>query len=311
MPIRIFVVLLPSLLVASVAAAQNGLPRVIASDFHTNHSGRLFSFGLSQPESTTDIGPLAGPAFLLGLETFEGLDHSSLVGLSADHRFWRIDSATGAHTEVGLASIPWPQNWAGLARNPNTGELFAAANCFQPCDGSRLYRVAPDYQSVSLIGMMTNVNVIIDIAFDNDGLLYGLDIAPDQLVLLDPGTATGTVVGPVGFNANFGQGMDFDRRTNTLFLFSYSLDTSRAELRSVDTLTGYSEFIGNIGDSTFFTVEGVIEEAPPSVLEIPTLSTTSSLILILILGAYGVRTAMRMAACPFAPAGGRAARVRR
>ena len=50
-------------------------------------------------------------------------------------------------------------------------------------------------------------------------------------------TGAATLVGPIGINANFAQGMDFDWATNTLYATMY-VGTGVGAYVAIDTTTG-------------------------------------------------------------------------
>jgi hypothetical protein len=106
---------------------------------------------------------------------------------------------------------------------------------------STLYTVDPATGETTVIGSITNGTCIIDIAINAAGELYGVDIVSDNLVQIDSSTGAGTVVGSVGVNANYAQGMDFDEVSGTLYWASY---TASGELRVIDTTTGASTLVG-------------------------------------------------------------------
>jgi hypothetical protein len=70
--------------------------------------------------------------------------------------------------------------------------------------------------------MPIETGIVIDIAINAAGDLYGLTLGTDSLVSIDPVTGVGTVIGPIGLNANFAQGMDFDPATGDLYAAVYT-----------------------------------------------------------------------------------------
>jgi hypothetical protein len=55
------------------------------------------------------------------------------------------------------------------------------------------------------------------------------------------------VIGSIGFDANYGQGMDFDSVTGTMYLAAFNNATFQAEFRAVDLATGNTVFLGALG----------------------------------------------------------------
>lgn len=131
-------------------------------------------------------------------------------------------------------------SWTGMAAAPD-GFLYLVSS---DVNATALYRVDAHAGASTFIGFVQNAYALIDIAFNAHGELYGLDIVQNALMRIDPKTAKGTIVGDVGFNANFAQGMGFDTRHNILYLAAYNDTASRSELRIADTTTGETTLIG-------------------------------------------------------------------
>ncbi len=71
-----------------------------------------------------------------------------------------------------------------------------------------------------------------------------------MLVSIDKSTGAGTVIGSIGFDANFGQGMGWDAATDTLYMAAFNGGAFQAELRAVDRTTGNTTLIGVLGATT-------------------------------------------------------------
>ncbi len=170
---------------------------------------------------------------------FLGNDFSQMYVLDYDTNvFYTVDTATGGATRIG-AAVPFGV-WTGMSGGPD-GTLYASSS-----DGGRsyLYEIAPATGALRLIGEISHASSIIDIAINAEGKMYGLDIDDDVLVSIDPKTGEGRVIGPVGFSANYAQGMDFEEESGALYLAAYDGRSSRGELRVVDLETGSSALVG-------------------------------------------------------------------
>ncbi len=77
--------------------------------------------------------------------------------------------------------------------------------------------------------------------------MYGFDLVNDSLMSIDKATGAGTIIGSLGFDANFGQGMDWDSATGQLYLAAFNNGTGQAELRIADTTTGNTALVGALG----------------------------------------------------------------
>ncbi len=199
-------------------------------------AGELGTFMSDAPGVWTTVGgigiggPYAGD-FLNG-------DFSQMYVIDYDTSgFYVVDTATGAATLIGTSTSQSGQSWTGMAGAPD-GTLYAAST-----NGSQsyLYTVDPATGATTVVGEITNAPVIIAIAVNADGQMYGVDIGSDVLVAIDPATGAGTVVGSTGFSANYAQGMDFEEESGVLYWAAYG---SSGELRIIDTATGASTSVG-------------------------------------------------------------------
>ena len=87
---------------------------------------------------------------------------------------------------------------------------------------SYLYTINTANGTATTVGRIYNAPVIIDIAINADGEMYGVDIGNDNLIRINTSNGSGTVVGSIGFDANYVQGMDFDPATGVLYLAAYN-----------------------------------------------------------------------------------------
>jgi uncharacterized membrane protein len=188
------------------------------------------------PGTWNVIGNIAGSTFFAG--DFVGGDFSTLYVLNYnDSTLYAVDTATAGVTAIGPATPNGGETWSG-ATGAADGTFFAAATT---CGASTLYTVDVATGDVTEIGAITNGPCIMDIAINAEGELYGVDIADDNLVQIDPATGAGTVVGSLGVSANYAQGMDFEEETGVLYWAAY---TTQGELRVIDTTTGASALVG-------------------------------------------------------------------
>ncbi len=157
-----------------------------------------------------------------------------------------IDLTTGAFT--GLVPCVAPVDiWTGLTIDPVSGVFYAS-------DATDLYTIDPATGNYTLIGPF-GTSLMIDIAMNTNGEMYGHDIGTDSIYSIDPTTGVATLIGPTGYNANYAQGMDFDNDDGTLYIFLYiggganvfgtvDLSTGAVSPLAVDDPTG--EFEGAV-----------------------------------------------------------------
>ena len=202
-------------------------------------SQQLVSFYSDAPGTFTVIG--SSGANLIPCVDFLNGDFSKLYALDLDaQQLVTFDVATAAKTVVGAATPASGQSWVGLAADPD-GTLYAAST-----DGSTstLYEIDPATGAATTVGAIANAPLLIAIAINGAGDMYGLEMANDNLLQIDKATGAGTVVGSVGFDANYAQGMDFDEDSDVLYLAAYNNASSAGELRIADVLTGNSALVG-------------------------------------------------------------------
>jgi hypothetical protein len=198
----------------------------------------------------TTLGPLDRLVFAMDFDnaatTLWAIDNGS-------REYGTINQSTGAFTVVGtVTGIPALDNTTGLKFDPSSPTVYLSTS-------SGLYTLDLGTGAATLVGALAGI--IIDIAIDNSGQMYGHEIVNDQLVLIDKATAGETVIGPTGLNANFAQGMDFDPSDGTLYGYAFVVTpVQQAELVSFNLQTGAATVL----DSNANELEGAIKVAVPT-----------------------------------------------
>jgi len=216
----------------------------------------LYSFDATSPADATEVGSLNGLNFLTG--DFAGEDFSTLYAI--DFRsfcLYKIDTATGATTLVYLAVPPdgaAADAWTGMSWDPTTNTMYAITTGGRT-PASYLIKIDLATAQTQLVGQITGVGdpdngtMIIDIAVDTNGLMYGVDIITDTLVAIDKTTGEASTIGSIGFDANYSEGLDFDDTTHTLYFSAYDYSLDIAEMYTLDLDTGLGTPIAPIGPS--------------------------------------------------------------
>ncbi len=189
------------------------------------------------------VESVAGTAYYAG--DFVGRDFSQVYVIDYTlNQLHTLDTSTGADTTIGACNPISGQLWTG-ATGTADGTLYASST-----DGSSsyLYTVNIDTGATTVVGQITNASTIIDIAINADGQMYGVDVSSDSLVQINPVTGAGAVIGLIGFDADYAQGMDFEEVSGVLYLAAYNATTSRGELRIANTSTGNSVLVGQFPD---------------------------------------------------------------
>ncbi len=204
---------------------------------------------LSHPAATQDIGALPGYTAFAG--AFLGKDFSQQFMIDdSGGAVFTLDTATGvASRNLGrvLEAPPLPRIglWRGITWDATTQTLYGlATDTFDILPDTRFFLARIDRGhdvEAKLVGELPALSegvAIFAIAVDPIGRLFGVDILGDRLMAIDKDTAVALPIGPLGFDAAFGSGMDFDDGTGTLYLATIDFNTQISNLYTVDPLTG-------------------------------------------------------------------------
>ncbi len=211
-------------------------------------------FSVPIPDGTP-ITPIGTPTTVLvqGGDFGEG---GVYYGTINDNALVTYDISTGVQTTVAsITGVTSGQSLIGLGYYPATNTMYLATTNITT---SELYTLDVSSGVATLIGTVTNCPGLIAIGVNCDGEMYGVDLVNDNLVSIDPSTAAGTIVGPLGYDANYAQDADFDFATGTLYIAAYNGATGTGELRTADLTTGNTTFITTLtgAEVTSFGIPG-------------------------------------------------------
>jgi len=203
-----------------------------------------------QDQATVIVPDLLASNINIAGGDFAGNDFSHEWMLDIFNLLYRYDTATGEKTLVG-----WPvpqgahanEQWWGASWDAATGNFYAVTNANNGWSG--LYSIDLNSAAATFIGQVDigQATTIADIAVDQNGQMYGLDTASDSLLAIDKTTGAASVVGPLGVDANFAQGMKFDRASGTLYWMAYGANGS-GMAATIDPLTGAATALAPSGD---------------------------------------------------------------
>ncbi len=129
------------------------------------------------------------------------------------------------------------------AYDPTTGKLYGG---WATGSSGGLLEIDPETGEQTYIGDYVNSNWIIGLAFDAEGTLYGWDISPDWLYLIDLETGEATPIGPLGINIGWAPG-DFCMEDDILYLAIGILDGFY--LYECDKNSGECTLVGQFGEN--------------------------------------------------------------
>ncbi len=122
-------------------------------------------------------------------------------------------------------------------------------------DGTTMYGCSANYfgsinledASVTIIGLMGDTPMMIGLACDAAGNVYGVDAVYDNLYSINTTTGAATIIGPLGIDlAEYAQDMDYDKDNDILYLAGYVSTPSyiTGALLTVNISTGAATLVG-------------------------------------------------------------------
>jgi Secretion system C-terminal sorting domain len=167
-----------------------------------------------------------------------------------------IDNINQVHTR-GIASGNY--NKVGVLSGIPAGHSVTGVELMS--DDTMVYAISTSGSSSTLSMINTTTweatpigsnSLVLPIALGRNASdeLFTVDIDDDNLYRLNTSTGAATLVGPIGFDANFGQGMFYDKFQDKLYMTAFNNTLFDSELREFDTSTGLSVSLGTIFPST-------------------------------------------------------------
>ncbi len=244
--------------IEEIAILQSHFSTVQEEEFTANTGGgaivfgnnastdNLATFSTDSPETISFIGANSGSAdFEAGGDIDPtNLDRAYALTLTSGE-FYEVDITTAAYTFLGIITPPVGENWNGLEFDPETNILYAISSNF--AGTSTLSTIDIVGLTATPIGV-TGMAGAISIAIDGSGNFYSHDVVDDSVYTVDPITGQATFIGAIGFDANFGQDLEWDPATGTMFMTAFNNTVGFGELRTVDLATGNTTLVGAIND---------------------------------------------------------------
>ena len=165
----------------------------------------------------TDLIP--GADFIRGDWYASNYDTESLI---------TIDTTTGNLTTIGNLGLVMN----GLAYDATTDKLYGCT--YDGSANSILYEINYYTGTCTQIGTIS-AGIIIGMAANSHGNLYGINISDDALYSIDKTTGTGTLIGALGYNLNYAQDIAFDKDNDKLYGTLYATEGLLCE---IDTTSG-------------------------------------------------------------------------
>lgn len=168
--------------------------------------------------------------------------------VDSDGNFFEVEISSGEYTFLGTLLV---QGISALEFNTVDNTLYALTG---NKTGAELYIIDPVKLSTTFVGLLNSVpaGIPVGLAIDGQGNAFMYDILDDNLYSINLSSGNSTVIGSLGFDANFGQGMAWDPNTDEIYLMAFNADAFDAEVRIFDRANFTTTLIGGIlpGETT-------------------------------------------------------------
>jgi hypothetical protein len=208
-----------------------------------NQSETYGKFDKGNPAGFTPIAnsPIVDP-------NFEGAGASNADGTMVfvadnNNNLYSLVLATGIYTLLGaITGIPVGQSITGLEMDPTDGTMYALATDAVTTTFLSLNLVTFAAVVIGVTGMVLGIALAATLAGD----FFALDIDNDSIFSINKVTGLAILIGAIGFDANFGQGMALSYVAGVILLAAFNNANFEAELRTVNIVTGLTTLIGII-----------------------------------------------------------------
>jgi hypothetical protein len=154
----------------------------------------------------------------------------------SSNEFMKWNMNTGELTTLAVL-VPPLGEWTGMTYDPITQKLYAVC---ATTSASVLCEIDIYTYQVTNIATLNNI-LVIGIACNGDGNIYGVDIINDVFGKYNIATNTFSQISSLGFDANYAQSLEFNYENNKLYYAGY---ISSGLFMLIDHLTGAITSIG-------------------------------------------------------------------
>lgn len=191
---------------------------------------------LNTAAAVNNFGPSS--ADLYGAMEFNSLGVLYCVAVAANSPLQTLDTVTGVLTQLGSISGIGSEQVLGMSFNPVDNKMYITT-------------ITAGFDNLYTLDLVTRVATLVgstgdnffDIAINSTGQCYGVSVN-DNLKSINLTNGSSTVIGNIGFDANFIQGLSFDRSTDSLWYAAYNGTTGAGELRTVNLTSGLTTLVG-------------------------------------------------------------------
>ncbi len=174
-----------------------------------------------------------------------------VIDQAAPFSLYWVDTISGFRVFVANCTGVPHANLTGMTWDASTNTMYGVSTSIS---ASQIFTINITTGVCTPIGSPTSdAPGVIMLNASPAGDLFAVDIVNDNLYRFDKTTGVPTVVGPLGYDANFGQDGHFDLSDGQYFHAAYNNTAGVPQLRIIDPTTGASTLVGSYGGqvSTF------------------------------------------------------------
>jgi len=198
-----------------------GTPFTLLSEWYTPYGYFASSMGMT---------PFDGPAYITAWTTWAG----------HPQQLYQMDTENGSVTFVG--------NIIGMGTDQPIAIAYNLIDLkFYIISLTNLYSFDVCTLVATLIGPLNAGGMMIAFCFGFNGVCYAYNLTDDNAYTINTSTGNATLLGPLGYDANGGQGMSYDYSSGTIYLSAFNNATVSGQLRTMDPATGLTTLITDWG----------------------------------------------------------------
>ena len=205
---------------------------------HSSIQASTLSMPIPAGTPFTLMSPWSAPAFASSM--VKGGDGNFYITEIAP-ALYQFNTTTGAVTLLGSITGMGADQPNGIKYNPANGQYYI-------CSSSNLFSFNVSTRVATLIGPFNVAGgLMIDLCFNPAGTCFAYDLGVDNAYTINLATGNATLLGTLGYDANFGQGMSYDYETSTIYLSAFNNGTFTGQLRTMNPSTGMTTLVVDWG----------------------------------------------------------------
>ena len=207
---------------------------------HSSIQNHTLSMPIPAGTPFTLLSSWTPPVFASSMVNEPWTNYYYITELGPPAALYKMDSETGVVTLVG--------NIIGMSSDQPNGISYCRNNDkYYIVSSTNFYSFDLETLTATYIGPFNAGGLMIDLCFDWAGFCYAYDLADDNAYTINISTGNATLLGPLGYDANYGQGMSYDFESSTIYLSAFNNSTFTGQLRTMNPVTGMTTLITDWG----------------------------------------------------------------